>query len=95
MVTIDAIPLSIFSFRVAKMTLNLVMELKHLIIGVVIFALLGLGLFYLGSLLTKVEEDVRKTDGPPPPIAELFNAVEGVKAQAAESQKKQEEMLKD
>jgi hypothetical protein len=71
------------------------MELKHFLIGVGVFALLGLGLFYLGSLLTSVEGDLKKTDGPPPPIAEIFETVEGVKAQAEEAQRQQEHFMQD
>lgn len=71
------------------------MELKHFLIGIGIFALLGLGLFYLGSLLTKVEDDLKKNDGPPPPIAELFEAVGEVKAQVEQSQNQQERFLQD
>jgi len=70
------------------------MEAKHLVIGVVIFALLGAGLFYLGSLLTGVEKDLQKNDGPPVPVAELLQSVEELKEQTQETQQRQEEILK-
>lgn len=71
------------------------MELKHFLIGIGVFVLLGLGLFYLGSLLTGVEEDLKKSDGPTPPIAEIFETVNDVKAQAEEAQKQQERLLQN
>jgi hypothetical protein len=70
------------------------MELKHLVVGVVVFALLGVGLFYLGSLLTGVEGGIRNAEGPPPPIAEIFEAVEDVRSQAEEAQQRQEMLLR-
>lgn len=69
------------------------MELKHFLIGIAVFVLLGLGLFYLGSLLTVLDGDLKRTDAPPPPIAEIFNSVEDLKSQVEEQTQQQQDVL--
>lgn len=69
------------------------MELKHLLISIAIFALLGLGLFYLGSLLSVVEAEMKKDAKPPVIVAELLQNVEKMGTQVQDAPKRQEEAL--
>jgi len=71
------------------------MEAKHLLIGVVIFAIIGTAIFYLGSLLTKVDANMKSQNNQSPPIVEIIGKVEELKIQTQEAQKNQEKLLKE
>jgi hypothetical protein len=70
------------------------METKHLLIGIVIFILIGTALYYLGSMIGGVEENMKKERAENPLLMiEALQKVEDLKIETQEAQKKQEEIL--
>lgn len=70
------------------------METKHLLIGIVVFILIGTALYYLGSMVNGLEENMKKEQAETPlPMIEALEKVEDLKIQTQEAQKRQEEIL--
>jgi len=69
------------------------METKHLIIGIVVFVMIGAAIYYMGSLLSGLETSMESQKKDTPPMVEVINKVEALKVQTQEVQRKQEELL--
>lgn len=67
------------------------MEVKHLLIGLAIFILIGIGIFKLGGLLVGSQESITETarENSPPPIL----IIEEVKSIAEDANKRNQNVL--
>ena len=71
------------------------METKHLVIGIVIFALIGVGIYYLGSMLSGIESTMQTKDPNAPSVGEVLEAVDEAKASIEETKIQQEQSLQN
>jgi hypothetical protein len=70
------------------------METKHLVIGILVFALIGVGIFYLGSMLSSIESTMQTKDPITPSVGEVLQAVDEAQASIEEAKKQQDQSLK-
>jgi hypothetical protein len=64
-----------------------------MVMGVIVFVLLGCGIYYIGSLLMSVEGRMTAQDPNPANIGAVLQAVDEAKAQTDAAQQRQEEII--
>jgi hypothetical protein len=69
------------------------METKHLIIGLVIFIMIGLGIYYMGQLLVTMDTSVVVRDPKASNIGAVLEATDNARIKIDEAQQKRQEAL--
>lgn len=69
------------------------MDTKHLVIGIAIFTLIGIGIYYIGSMLIGIEDTMQARDPNSPSVGEVLEAVDDAKASMEEATKRQNQAL--
>jgi hypothetical protein len=69
------------------------METKHFVIGIVVFVLIGVGIYYIGSMLSSIKEEMEVKDPIPASIGGVFESLDDATRQMEDAQRRQQEII--
>jgi hypothetical protein len=69
------------------------METKHFVIGIVVFVLIGVGIYYIGSMLSSIKEEMEVKDPIPASIGGVFESLDDATRQMGDAQRRQQEII--